>query len=269
MVDVSIANMASSSLPPWVVLHVPHDATFIPAEVRDQFVLSDEELRSEVIRMTDHLTESLFAADAGEATVVRAPVSRLVIDVERFADDALEPMASRGMGAVYRVTSALAPLRRPLADNERLALMQSWYHPHHDRLERTVAAAIGRHGRCLVLDCHSFPSVRLPYEQANASTSRPDICIGTDAFHTGEALARAFVDAFEETGWTVTVNEPFSGAMVPANRYRSDRRVSAVMVEVNRQLYLNEVDATPAPDFVEVAARIRASCIQAIAAAFS
>ena len=30
--------------PPWVVLHVPHDSTAVPADVRPQFLLDDAEL---------------------------------------------------------------------------------------------------------------------------------------------------------------------------------------------------------------------------------
>jgi N-formylglutamate deformylase len=55
--------------------------------------------------MTDHFTQALFAQSCGEAIVVRAPVSRLVVDVERFADDVQETMAARGMVAIYVVTS--------------------------------------------------------------------------------------------------------------------------------------------------------------------
>lgn len=87
--------------PPWVVLHIPHDSTVVPAQVRPQIVLTDPALALELQRMTDHFTHALFAEPAGDAAVVRAPVSRLVVDVERFADDSAEPMAATS-GSVSR-----------------------------------------------------------------------------------------------------------------------------------------------------------------------
>ncbi len=250
--------------PPWVVLHVPHDATAVPEDVRPQFVLDDAELARELVRMTDHRTLELFLDRVSPATVVRAPVSRLVVDVERFPDDADEPMAARGMGAVYTVTSHGAPLRRPPGVGERDALLRAWYWPHHARLEAAVGAAIARHGRCLVIDCHSFPGTALPYEGADPHVPRPDICIGTDDFHTHAVLARRFVAAFRRPSWTVHLDAPFAGALVPGSRYRRDARVAAVMVEVNRSLYLREDDATPLPRFAEVARRVQASCARAL-----
>lgn len=250
--------------PPWLVVHVPHDATAIPSDVRGQFLPGDKELTDEIRRMTDHFTYDLFVADDSEATVVRAEVSRLVVDVERFADDAEEPMAARGMGAIYNMTSALAPLRRQISHEERASLLRAWYQPHHKKLETAVTSTLEQHGRCLVLDCHSFPSTPLPYEQADASVPRPDICIGTDAFHTSELVARAFLDAFADSGWIVAVNQPFAGAIVPASRYGRDNRVEAVMVEVNRRLYLDEANATRRPNFADVSARVRACCIKAV-----
>ena len=102
-------------------------------------------------------------------------------------------------------------------------LLHTYYHPHHAQLERAVAGALARHGRCLVVDCHSFPSSPLPYERGPDAHVRPDICIGTDAFHTSEATARAFVQAFAANGWTVELNRPFAGALVPASGYRQGR----------------------------------------------
>lgn len=190
-----------------VVLHVPHDAVEIPADVRDPFLLDEAELMDELRRMTDHFTLALFCGGKHPAAgalsdgissmenspvVVRAPVSRLVVDVERFADDAVEPMAAIGMGVIYRTTSSLLPLRRELLPGER------------------------------EIDCHSFPSMALPYERGKCAAIRPDICIGTDDFHTGELLAQAFVEAFADAGWSVELNRPFAGALVPASRYRRD-----------------------------------------------
>jgi len=60
------------------------------------------------------------------------------------------------------------------------------------------------------------------------------------------------------------VNDPFSGALVPQSRYRKDPRVAAVMVEVNRSLYLNEAEASPLPDFDETAAWIQDCCQSAL-----
>ena len=256
----------SLTYPDWVVLHVPHDSVEVLAAVRSQFLLDDAALAEELRRMTDHQTLALFACPTSSAAVVRAPVSRLVVDVERFENDKHEPMFGRGMGAIYAVTSGLTPLRRPLHAIERDALMQAYYHPHHARLEAAVSAAIEAQGSCLVIDCHSFPSVALPYEDADVTAVRPDICIGSDDFHTPAELANAFVAAFQREGWRVSLNEPFAGALVPGSRYRQDRRVNAVMVEVNRRLYLSETDATPLPTFADVAQRVRHCCMAAIAA---
>ena len=49
-------------------------------------------------------------------------------------------------------------------------------------------------------------------------------------------------------------------------RCRQDARVAAVMVEVNRHLYLNEADATPRVDFAAVAAQVRACWATAVEA---
>jgi N-formylglutamate amidohydrolase len=64
--------------------------------------------------MTDAFTDELFAPTSFEAARVVFPVSRMVCDVERFPDGADEPMALRGMGAVYVKTTDGRPLRQHL-----------------------------------------------------------------------------------------------------------------------------------------------------------
>jgi N-formylglutamate amidohydrolase len=50
-----------------------------------------------------------------------------------------------------------------------------------------VNEALAVQGWALVIDCHSFPSRRLPYE-IGVKGPRPEICIGTDPFNTPSHL---------------------------------------------------------------------------------
>jgi N-formylglutamate deformylase len=230
------------------VIHVPHAATFVPLEVREQFALSDEQLADEIRLMTDHLTDELFEVPPAMAIAIRFPVSRLVVDPERFESDEQEPMAARGMGVVYERTSGQLPLRRRLTSPERHALLDQWYRPHHAALSAAVATVLESRGACLVIDAHSFPAIPLPYEK-HQETARPDICIGSDDYHTPPALVQLAVTLCEEAGWSVVVNRPFAGALVPMAYFGKDPRVRALMIEVNRRLYLDEQNGTRGANF--------------------
>ena len=69
---------------------------------------------------------------------------------------------------------------------------------------------------------------------------RPDICIGTDAYHTPDSLTNLLKNNFEELGYSVKINSPFAGAIVPSFYHEKEPRVISVMIEVNRVLYMNE-----------------------------
>ena len=249
-----------TQLPKWVIFHVPHDSTVIPSSVRHQFVLDDEELRMEVIKMTDHLTLKLFTQSVPENQIVHAPVSRLVVDVERFEADENEPMALSGMGIVYERTSSGNILRGPITNSERQSLIEIFYRPHHERLASMTQQLLQQFGRALLIDAHSFPSVPLPYE-ADQRDSRAEICIGADDFHTPPFIRDAFMTSFRDAGFDIRLNEPFSGALVPLCYYQSEPRVNAVMIEVNRSLYIDETNGHPNENFESVAASIR-QCMQ-------
>ncbi len=251
-------------LPPWVVLHLPHDSTVLPQWTLDQFAVDRATLEREVALFTDHHTARLFGAGQSCARV-RAEASRVVVDVERFEEDASERMAERGLGVIYRSTSDGRELRHPVDGRTRARLLDEFYRPHHARLEVVVEQALATYECCVVIDCHSFPMHPLPFEDARAP--RPDICIGTDAFHTPPVLRAACVAAFEAEGWSVELDRPFSGALVPLSRYQRDRRVAAVMVEVQRALYMDETSLAPLPDFDATSERIQRACVRALACA--
>lgn len=228
-----------SEIPPWVIFHIPHDSTTIPPELRDQFILNDDDLSHELGQMTDHFTYDLIAQNIPDIQIIRFPVSRLVVDVERFESDEEEPMAARGMGVIYEVTHQLKQMRRTLSLVKREHLLSTWYRTHHDLLTDSVNKTLENHGRALIIDFHSFPSVALPYE-TDLTAYRPEICIGTDSFHTPNEVVVELTNYFELHGFKVGVNTPFSGSIVPALHYKKDNRVQTLMIEIRRDLYLNE-----------------------------
>jgi N-formylglutamate deformylase len=247
---------------PAIVIHVPHAAYNIPVWVRSQFVLTDDELVREVAAITDHYVDELFDFPSDRAVTVTYPYSRLVVDPERFEDNAQEPMASRGMGAVYTHTTRQTPLRRELDATEREKLLAEFYRPHHDKLARAVADALRDNGQCVIIDAHSFPAVPLPYE-LDQDPDRPDYGIGTDSFHTPPELETLIMECLGDR--KVANNRPFSGTIVPKTVYQQDHRVSSVMIEINRRLYMTEEsEIARSPDFELVHGEIQ-HCLEQFA----
>lgn len=253
-------------MPQIAVLHIPHSSQRVPAEERQAIILDDAALDIELLRMTDAYTDELFPMTPAEARRVVFPVSRLVCDVERFPSDAEEPMAARGMGVVYTRTSMGEVLRAELDPADRKKCLDRWYGPHHSELQRLVNDVAERLGVCLIVDCHSFPSVALPYE-LDQTSPRADICIGTDHFHTPSGVRDAIAEAAQPEGYSIAVDAPFSGTLVPLASYRKDRRIMSVMVEVNRRLYMDERSGLKRHDFEKVRAAVGRIILIAEAAA--
>ncbi|HIG64770.1 MAG TPA: hypothetical protein EYQ43_04250 [Methyloprofundus sp.] len=224
---------------PSTIIHLPHASRSIPAAVREAICLSDSELEAQLDRLTDHYTDELFPVNHPDVIPLAYPVSRFVVDPERFSDDALEPMAIRGQGAVYTKTVDGLPFRKELSQDDRNSLMDQFYWSHHNRLDHLAEAALAAHGRALIIDAHSFPSSSLPVD-LDQSADRPDICIGSDAFHTPIELVDVIKVMFEGAGFSVGINNPYCGTLVPNKFYGKDNRVESVMIEINRRLYLQD-----------------------------
>ena len=64
-----------------------------------------------------------------------------------------------------------------------------------------------------------------PYE-LNQTGRRADFCVGTDSFHTPSSIRDAIVAAVTEAGYSVAVDVPFAGVLVPLVSQGSPRLVS-------------------------------------------
>jgi N-formylglutamate amidohydrolase len=225
--------------------------------VRAGIVLDDTALERELDHITDAHTARIAQTAAGLAGVTPwrfvNRLSRLVVDPERFPDER-EEMLAVGMGAVYTRTTHREPLRRDDVDPQ--PLIERYFHPYARAMTEAVADRLAATGRAVVVDVHSYPAERLPYE-LHGEGPRPPVCLGTDAFHTPPGLLAAAREAFAACGET-GLDSPFAGAYVPLEFYGKDPRVAAVMVEIRRDTYMTEPGGPAGPGLDRLGAALAA-----------
>lgn len=219
-----------------VIIHVPHGGTSIPAESRGEFVIRDEELDAEILALTDHAVDAFARAalrqTGGSAVINR--LSRFVVDVERFPGPEEEKNAV-GMGVLYTHGSQ-RQLVRSIPDDAVAGYMR-FFDEYSAVLANLVNLAIARHGRAIIIDVHSYHRAVLPHE-LHATEPRPELCVGYEEFHIDRELRAAVATSF--AGFEQGDNQTFHGSYVPLEHYRRDERVQSVMLEIRRDMYMDE-----------------------------
>ncbi|MDO8676466.1 MAG: N-formylglutamate amidohydrolase [Candidatus Azambacteria bacterium] len=214
------------------ILHIPHSSTAIPT--KKGYLSSTTELKTEIIKLTDWYTADLYQHN--EAVQIIAPFSRLFCDVERFPEDRDEAMAKFGMGMVY-TTFDNGKILRKIDKNLKDKIFKQYYQKHHDKFLQKVEKMLKNNGQCLIIDCHSFSNI--PFERdLDKTLPRPNIDIGIDSFHTPKKLLAVANEYFKNNGFSCKTNSPYAGAIVPLKYYKKDKRIQSIMIEVNRDLYL-------------------------------
>lgn len=217
-----------------LILHIPHSSIAIPNF--QGYLLPESQINDEILKLTDWYTDDLFSGT--NDLKVKADFSRVFCDVERFADDSQEVMAQYGMGALYTKTDGGAPMRE-VDEVLRSRVMEEYYQKHHRKLSEAVDSQLNEYGRALIVDCHSFSDI--PFQRdLNQDSKRPDFCIGTDSFHTPAGLIEESLKFFKEKGYSLGIDSPYSGTIVPMEHYGTNAKVSSIMLEINRKLYLEE-----------------------------
>jgi len=236
-----------------IIANIPHSSIFIPQELNGSFLLNNDDLQKELLRMTDFYTDEIFScvAELGGISVIYT-YSRLVLDPERFRDDKKERMTDKGMGVIYTKDSN-GRLLRDINETERNRLLENLYDPYHNAISVEVQNLLSKFGKCLIIDGHSFPAIPLPYE-TNQDVQRPKICIGTNQFHTPQYLTDFILKFFENKNKNLTteINKPFKGCYVPLEFLGKDERIKSIMIEINRGLYMNEDTGEKNESFNEI-----------------
>jgi len=213
-----------------LIFHIPHSKTEIPEKYKSDY-MSVELIDSEIKLLTDFATDEIFNIPDSEKIIF--PYSRVFCDVERL-DDENEIMFQLGRGFYYTKTDCGKLLRE--TTSKEIAY-EAYYKEHHRLLTNLVAEKLKNIGFATIIDCHSFSDHPFTTD-IEQSPNRPDFCLGTDDFHTPDGLVKPFYDFLKEKGYSVEINHPYSGTMVPIEYYKCNKSVYSLMIEVNRKLYM-------------------------------
>lgn len=262
-----------------LVLASPHSGADYPPGFVAESPLTARDLR----RSEDAFVDELFAAAPQfGAPLLRARFPRAYVDPNRapfeldpemFADplpgyvDTGSRRVAAGHGTIARIVSSGCEIyARKLRFAEAAARIDACYRPYHAALRRLVERTRSRFGRCVLLDCHSMPSVGGPADP-DAGRRRADFILG-DGFATTchGAVTTAAEDALARQGGAVARNEPFSGGYTTRHYGRPAEGVHALQIEINRALYMDERTISRLPAFPEIARRM-AGLVAALAEA--
>lgn len=216
-------------------MHIPHSSSHVP--FYNGFVVGKQAIQNELSLLTDWFTDELF--DLPYPRLV-TPFSRVFCDVERFEDDSLEVMSRKGMGMCYTHQDN-GELMRDVDPDLRERIKSEYYIPHHQALEKLTTELLNKNGHVTIVDCHSFSYI--PFNRdLNKDTPRPDFCLGVDEYHTPEDLYHPVQELLAKLGYTVLINSPYSGTMIPMKYYQKNKNVKGLMIEVNRKLYMTNLN---------------------------
>ncbi len=229
-----------------IILHIPHSSTNIP--LTEGFVVDEKYLSNEMLKLTDWYTDDLFYSEDDE--MVKAEFSRIFCDPERFTDDAQEVMSQYGMGVLYEKSDEGDVIRK-VTPALREKVLNDFYWQHHNRLNEAVNSQLNLFGKALILDCHSYPNIPLKRD-LDKNSNRPDFNIGTDSFHTPKKLIDLSISFFESAGYTLGIDWPYKGSIVPMEHYHKNKNVQTIMLEINRGLYLNEPTNEKSQKYLEI-----------------
>lgn len=229
-----------------IILHVPHSSTNIP--LTDGYVVDFISLEKEMLKLTDWYTDDLFFAKAEEMII--AEFSRIFCDPERFTDDSKEIMSQYGMGVLYEKNDEGDTIRKVTPELKQKILAE-YYWKHHEKLSQALDNQLNSFGTALIIDCHSYPSNPLKRD-LDKNPLRPDFNIGTDTYHTSQKLIDLSVNFFEKKGYSLGIDWPYKGSIVPLEHYNRNSNVQTIMLEINRALYLKEPSNDKSENYSEI-----------------
>lgn len=247
-----------------IILTSPHSGQCYPHEFLESSRLNENSIRSsedafvdELFGMAPEFGIPLLAAEFPRAwcDANREPWE---LDPTMFADklpdyvNSTSPRVAAGLGTVARVVGVGEPIyTRKLYFHEAEQRIIECWHPFHAALQGLIAECQSQFGYCLVLDCHSMPSL---YSRVG---QQPDIILGDGHATTCLPALSDYIESdLSARGFSVCRNKPYAGGFITRHYGRPQNGVQAIQIEIARGLYMNERQLSRKPTFAALRERL-------------
>jgi len=258
-------RVSASDLPGFIVRHCgnsrvvissPHSGRHYP----DDFLHTSCRTWPELRQVEDGLLDILLLREPLDGVLIAAEFPRSFVDVNRHKDE-LDPKmfaslpegistkesryTRSGLGVIPSHIGQHMPIYDSLlTEQDYQRRIEGCYHPYHRQLAALLKTA-QQHGSSVLLDIHSMPS--------DASAKQTDIVIGDVHGQSAEPwLTHLAQDIFIKAGFDVRLNTPFAGGYITQHYGRPDQGISAIQIEINRRLYMDEKHIRLRPPWVEM-----------------
>ncbi|MDP7548388.1 MAG: N-formylglutamate amidohydrolase [Alphaproteobacteria bacterium] len=266
----TVLGPARQSAP--AVFASPHSGQYYPNDLMAATALPELLLR----RSADNFVDELFAAAPGHgAPLLKAAYARAYLDLNRepweldpqmFDEElpshinATSLRVAGGLGTIPRLAADGRDIyRRKLAFAEVRRRLNRVYFPYHHALARMIEDTQLAFGHCLLIDCHSMPSISGLGPVGRGGDQRADVVLG-DRF--GATCAPELTDCVHRTltgmGLRVQRNNPYAGGFTTYHHGRPGAGVHSLQIEINRRLYMDEVRVIPLPGMERIRAAMEA-----------
>jgi N-formylglutamate amidohydrolase len=253
-----------------LVLASPHSGRCYAEDLLALSQLDEPQLR----QSEDCFVDELFgAAPSLGVPLLAANFPRVFVDANREIDEIdfdmfvgalpgasgqrnLSPRVLAGLGVIPRLSSADREIysgKLPYAEAERR--LDLFYRPYHAALERLIAETKERFGCCVLLDCHSMPSMGGPDAHNGRRQISVDYVLG-DCFGAScaDAITQSAETALASLGAKTRRNSPYSGGYVAQRYGKPAGGIHVLQIEINRALYMDEASLERHRGFAEVRA---------------
>jgi N-formylglutamate amidohydrolase len=213
-----------------IIVSIPHASIFVPKDIKENMLIKERDVRNHA----DLYTDEIYTVK--NAHVLKAKISRLVVDANRAPDDIEIECRLQVDGVVVRTTpDAKVIYQSPPSMKSICCRIERYHDTFHDELE----SQIKKTGAKFLIDGHSMWSVG-PKALKDAGKKRADVCLGNRDYTSCSRAQTHFIKHFFEShGFTVAVNVPYRGKYILG--FHCHRRTfPGIQIEFNRALYLNE-----------------------------